>query len=206
MSFASIGTFEQLNDVWLNAFQYQKGDLFIIYISKRPNNDSNIENKVIDMDLLLLYEPARHHYLLITHLLNFICEIKRYSHRPFTRLCRNCFHDSWSEDAHEQHHQSFKDHEPALVVMPSAEKGTNRYELKNLQALWFVPLVIYFDFESSLKPVHSCPDNPSRSSTRVVRKHEACEYSLAVIDHGNSQPYFFDYDSSDQGMKKFLYQ
>ena len=82
--------------------------------------------------------------------------------------------------------------------MPSAEKGTNRYEFKNLQALWFVPLVIYFDFESFLKPVDSCPDNPSQSSTRDVQKHKACGYSLAVIEHGNSQPYFFDYDSSDQ--------
>ena len=90
--------------------------------------------------------------------------------------------------------------------MPSAEKGTNRYEFKNLQALWFVPLVTYFDFESFLKPVDSCPDNPSRSSTRVVQKHEACGYSLAVIEHGNSQPYFFDYDSSDPCMKKFLNQ
>ena len=90
--------------------------------------------------------------------------------------------------------------------MPSAEKGTNRYEFKNLQALWFLPLVIYFDFESFLKPVNSCPDKPSLSSTRVVQKHEACGYSLAVIEHGNSQPYFFDYDSSDQCMKKFLNQ
>ena len=94
--------------------------------------------------------------------------------------------------------------EPALVVMPSAEKAANRYEFKNLQALWFVPLVMYFDFESFLKPVYSCPDNPSRSSTRVVQNHEACGYSLAVIDHGNSQPYFCDYDNSDQCMKKFL--
>ena len=66
--------------------------------------------------------------------------------------------------------------------MISAEKGTNRYKFKNLQALWFVPIVIYFDFESFLKLVHSCTDNPSLSSTWVVQKHEGCGYSLAVID------------------------
>ena len=85
-----------------------------------------------------------------------------------------------------------------LAVMPLAEKGSNRYELKHIQALRFVPIVIYFDFESFLKPVHTCPDNHQRSSTRVVQKYEARGYSLAVIDHGNSHPYFFDYDSSDQ--------
>ena len=206
MSFASIGKFEQLNDVRVNVFQYHKGDLLPMYISKRPNQDNSTQTEIFDMDLLLLYEPAKHHYVLIIDLLKFICEIKGCKYRTIARLCRNCFHISWSDETHEQHIQCCKDHEPALVVMPSAEKGTNRYEFKNLQALWFVPLVIYFDFESFLKPVDSCPDNPSQSSTRVLQKHEACGYSLAVIEHENSQPYFFDYDSSDQCMKKFLNQ
>ena len=120
-------------------------------LSKRPNNDSNIKNEIFDMNLLLLYEPARHHFVLITNLLKFICKIKGYRHRSCTRLRRNCFHISWSEEAHGQHIQSCKDHEPALVVVPSAEKATNRYEIKNLQGLWFVALVIYFDFQSFLK-------------------------------------------------------
>ena len=135
LSFASLGNFEQLNDVRVSVFQYQKGDLLRTYKSKRPNNDSNIENEIFDMDLLPLYEPARHHYVLVTDLLKLICEIKGYRHRPCRRLCRNCFHISWSEEAHEQHIHSCRDHEPALVVMLSAEKSTNRYEFKNLQAL-----------------------------------------------------------------------
>ena len=205
MSFAPIGKFEQLNDVRVNVFQYHKGDLLPMYTSKRPNEDNSTQTETIDMDLLLLYKSAKHHYVLTIDLLKFICEIKGCNYRPIARLCRHCFHLSWSDETHEQQIQKHIQ-EPALVVMPSAEKGTNRYEFKNLQALWFVPLVIYFDFESFLKSVHSCPDNPSRSSTRVVQKHEACGYSLTVIEHGNSQPYFFDYDSSDQCMKKFLNQ
>ena len=70
MSFASFGNFEQLNDMRVNVFQYQKGDLLPMYLSKRPYNESNIENEIFDKDLLLLYEPARHHYVLITDFLN----------------------------------------------------------------------------------------------------------------------------------------
>ena len=64
MSFASIGKFEQLNDVRVNVFQYHKGDLLPMYISKRPNQDNSTQTEIFDMDLLLLYEPAKHHYVL----------------------------------------------------------------------------------------------------------------------------------------------
>ena len=53
----------------VSVFQYQKGDLLPMNISKRPINDSNIENEMFDMELLLVYEPAKHHYALITDLL-----------------------------------------------------------------------------------------------------------------------------------------
>ena len=70
MSLASIGIFEQLNDVCENVFHYQKGDLLPMYISKPPNNNSNTEIEIVDMDLPLLYEPSKHHYVVITDLLN----------------------------------------------------------------------------------------------------------------------------------------
>ena len=52
MSSTSIGNFEQHNDVQVKVFQYQKGDLLPMYISKRPNNDTNTEIEIFDMDLL----------------------------------------------------------------------------------------------------------------------------------------------------------
>ena len=52
MSSASIGNFEQHNDVRVKVFQYQKGDLLPINKSKRPNNETNTEIEVFDMDLL----------------------------------------------------------------------------------------------------------------------------------------------------------
>ena len=121
-------------------------------------------------------------------------------------LCRDSFPISWSDKTHEQQIHSCKDHEPALVYIPSAEKSTNLSEFKSFQALWFVPLVIYFNFESFLKHAHSCSDNPSRSSVRIVQKQEACGYSMVVVEYRNSQPYFFDYEGFDKCMEKFLNQ
>ena len=75
-------------------FQYQKGDFLPIYISEQPNIDSNTEIEIFDMDLILVYEPTKHHYVLINDFLKFIREIKGYKHRPFKHLCRNSFHIS----------------------------------------------------------------------------------------------------------------
>ena len=58
MSFASFENFEKPNDAWLNVFLHQKGDLLPMYISKRPNIE------IFGISRLLLYEPAKHHYVL----------------------------------------------------------------------------------------------------------------------------------------------
>ena len=88
-----------------------------MYISKRPNQDNSTQPEIFGMDLLLLYGPAKHHYVLIVDLLKVIWEIKGCKCRPIARLCGNRFHISWSDETHEQHIQDCKDHEPALVVI-----------------------------------------------------------------------------------------
>ena len=70
MSFRDIPKFERLNKVRVNVFLYEKGDLVPMLISKKESEDT------FSMDLLLLFEPGKHHFVLITNLLRFICEIK----------------------------------------------------------------------------------------------------------------------------------
>ena len=108
MSFRDIPEFERLNKVRVNVFLYEKGDLVPMLISKNESEDT------FSMDLLLLFEPGKHHFVLITNLLRFICEIKSYKFRTFMRLCRNCFHISYSEEANKMHQRSCKEHEPAV--------------------------------------------------------------------------------------------
>ena len=87
------------------------------------------------MDLLLLYEPGRHHFVLMKDLLRFVCEVRKQKFRSFLQLCRNCFQIHYNEIDHKTHERLCKDHEPAVVIMPTAENGCHKYEFKNFQAL-----------------------------------------------------------------------
>ena len=90
--------------------------------------------------------------------------------------------------------------------MPSAEDGSIKYKFNNYLTLSFVPVIIYFDFESFLKPVTTCNNNPNTSSSRILEKHEPSGYSLCAIEHGSSKPYFFDLNSSEKCIPKFIEQ
>ena len=198
MSFNMIPQFERLNNVQVNVFQYQKGDLIPMIVSKFESSDNFI------MDLLLLYEPGMHHFVLIKDLLRFVCEVRKQKFRSFLQLCRNCFQIQNNEIDHKTHERLCKDHEPAVVITPTAENGCHKYKFKNYQALWYAPFVVYFDFESFLNPVTTCMNNPQISSSRVLEKHEPSGYSMVAIDHESSEPFFFSLDSSENCLENFI--
>ena len=72
--------------------------------------------------------------------------------------------------------------------MPSPEK--NEYKFSKHSVTWFVPLVIYFEFESFLKPVAGCDAATDQSSTLVIEKHEPCGFALAAVDITRMNPIF----------------
>ena len=74
----------------------------------------------------------------------------------------------------------------------------------NLAATWFVPLVIFFDFESFLRPVSSCKGPSDQAFTQVKEIHEPCGFALAAIDHHSSKPIFHHVDNSPACMTIFL--
>ena len=59
---------------------------------------------------------------------------------------------------------------PAVIQMPSPNQSM--YKFSKLSATWFVPLVIYFDFESFLRPVASCAGPSNTANTRAIERHE----------------------------------
>ncbi|ELU01221.1 hypothetical protein CAPTEDRAFT_109368, partial [Capitella teleta] len=58
--------------------------------------------------------------------------------------------------------------DPDNIVMP--EKGAS-IQFKNYQREMKVPFVVYADFESILKPIHTCEPNPEESFTNIYQKH-----------------------------------
>ena len=87
--------------------------------------------------------------------------------------------------------------------MPTAENGCHKYKFKNFQALWYAPIVIYFDFESFLNHVTTCMNNLQISSSRVLEKHEPSGYSMVAFDHKSSEPFFLSPDSSENCFENF---
>ena len=195
MGLEDINQFENLNEVRINVFGYDGRDLFPLRVSKFVSN--------FTMDLLLLYEADCYHYVLITNLVKVVCQLRNTKFRFAFHICRNCF---WlCEEGLAKltaHMETCCENAPAVVRLPAP--GKNLYKFKNLAATWFVPLVIYFDFESFLYPVARCTPHGNNSYTRVIEKHELCGFSLAVIDHYSTKPIFFHVDSSEDCITKFV--
>ena len=77
MGFEDILEIEKLNDVQVNVFGYQNGQLLPLKIS---SNESEFV-----MDLFLLYDNDHHHYVLITHLVKVVCYVR--SKQIYKPLC-----------------------------------------------------------------------------------------------------------------------
>ena len=125
----------------------------------------------------------------IKDLLRFVCEVRKQNFRSFLQLCRNCFQNYYNEIDRKKHERTCKDHEPAIRIMPKAEIGCHKYNIKNFQALWYAHIVIYFDFESFLFHVTTCINNPQCFSYRVLEKHKPSGYSMVAIDHVSSESF-----------------
>ena len=173
MGFNDIDKFETLNDVQVNVFGFEKRDLFPMRVSKRTTSQ-------LSLDMLLLYENEKHHYVLIKDLCRLFCFIKNIKFRSPLHLCRNCLYLCHKDV------EQFKDHvevcgnnPPAVIRMPKPDN--NLYKFTNWSATWFAPVVIYFDFESFLKPVASCAPSEERASSRPIEVHEPCSFALTVI-------------------------
>ena len=86
--------------------------------------------------------------------------------------------------------------------MPGDDKNSFRFKI--FKARWFAPFTIYFDFESFLMPVSSCPANPGASSTEVIEQHITSGLALTLIEDGFSTPKEFVIDSSKNCVTNFI--
>ena len=86
--------------------------------------------------------------------------------------------------------------------MPS--EYSNIYIFNKWSALWFAPLVIYFDFESFLRPVSACSLRGNVSSSSTIEIHELCGFALTVVQHNKPKPKYTHIDSSKNCMAFFV--
>ena len=194
MGLEDINQFENLNEVRINVFGYDGRDLFQLRVSKFVSN--------FTMDLLLLYEADCYHYVWITNLVKVVCQLRipNFALRfIFAGIVSGCVKKALQSLPH-----IWKPAVKMRRLLFDYQLREKIYIFKNLAATWFVPLVIYFDFESFLCPVAGCTPHGNNSYTRVIEKHEPCGFSLALIDHYSTKPIFFHVDSSEDRITKFV--
>ena len=122
MGFEQMKLFETLNDVTINVFGYNKGQLY-------PLRVSSFES-VFVLDILLIYDADIYHYILITDLVKVVCRVRDLKFRFGYRICRNCF---WlCRDGLKNYNIHIENcylNTPAVIQMPSPDEIEYRFSI-----------------------------------------------------------------------------
>ncbi|PFX11590.1 hypothetical protein AWC38_SpisGene24613 [Stylophora pistillata] len=174
MEVKNIHRFEKLNPVIsVNVLSYE-GSLV-------PLRVSNVESSKIHIDLLLIAEGEKKHYCLIKSMSRLVSsQLSTEGHKKF--ICRRCLNYFGSQELLDEHTELCREHEAVREKMPPS--GTSLF-FKNHHKKIDLPFVIYADFESMIKPLHSVQPNPKECYTEKKQKHipvSFCYYVKCSFD------------------------
>ena len=102
-------------------------------------------------------------------------------------FCMRCLNPFNNQKALDKHEEYCSNHEAVKIIMP--KKGT-MLRFENYHRGERVPFVIYADFESCIKSIHTCDPNPENSYTKQYQKHEPISfyYYIKSLDNEVSLP------------------
>ena len=154
---------EAKNNICINAFGYENGLVFPVFVSDDKFEDS--------MDLLLLIDDDKSHYVYIKDFDRFMFhKTKNKNKKWFCRSCLQCFS---SKNVLTEHK------EDCLIIngkqSVKLEKGTIEFE--NYFKQIPVPFKIYADFECNLRGVESYEG----SYTKKYQDHIPCSFAYKVV-------------------------
>jgi hypothetical protein len=154
----------------------------------------------MNIDLLYFGNKDDNHYCWIknlSRLLNDQLEINR-SKKYFCRRCLN--YSARTEDALKKHQNVCFSNEPCVPNMPD----DNVLKFKNIQRMLRHPYVIYSDFESILKPIHTCEPNPESSYTHKTQFHVPCGHGLYIKSAYNNIDNPLEIYRGEESDKRFI--
>ena len=161
---------EKQNSIKINVFGYEEKQPYLIHISKETFEDQ--------INLLLITEDEKKHYILINDFDKFIYNQSRHKERKhFCMYCLQCFS---SESILEKHTDN------CLIIngkqainMP--KEGENILKFYNHNKQLLVPFTIYADFEAITKKVQGCRPNDNKSYAKAYQTHEDCGCGYKVV-------------------------
>ena len=92
-------------------------------------------------------------------------------------FCLRCLNPFWCQESLNKHQEYCNEYEGVKIELP--EKGT-MLKFKNYYKSEKVPFIVYADFESYIKPLHSCEPNPESSYTKQYQKHEPSSFCYCI--------------------------
>ena len=142
------------------------------------------------MDLLLLTDGSKYHYVLISDLQKLVEYVRLKVHQFQSEICRKYFHTFASLETLRRHEKLCYRDENVVITM--LKPGKDDQMFKNLTARWYIPRVIYFDLESLLLPLYGPQPDRQKSSMQTIEIHQPCGYALVVIKFGKKDLFKFE--------------
>ena len=169
VSIKQIPKIEEQNNISINVIGYENKQRFPLFVSKKVFETT--------LDLLLIMEDEKQHYVWIKDFNRFMYNQSKHQHRKhFCRYCLQCF--SSEEILHKHTPNCIIINGKQAIEMP--KKGSS-VKFNNFHKQLPVPFVIYADFEAITQKIDSCQPNDEKSYTERYQKHIDCGYSYKLV-------------------------
>ncbi|XP_022802285.1 uncharacterized protein LOC111339828 [Stylophora pistillata] len=208
MEVTKIHRFEKLNpSLSINVYMYEGG--------LKPLRVSKVESSKIHIDLLLITDHCldsegdegekseKKHYCLIKSLSRLVSsDLSKDGHKKF--ICKRCLNYFGYQKLLDVHSELCRDHEAVREKKP--KEGTF-LSFKNNYKKMDMPLVIYADFESIIKPLHTVQPNPEECYTEKKQKHipvSFCYFVKCSFDDKHSKLVEYTAKSEDEDVAQIF--
>ena len=120
----------------------------------------------------MIKEEGVNHYCLVKNLSRLLSsQVSKHKEKHY--FCMRCLNAFWTHKSLNKHQEYCGKQEAVKINMP--EEGT-MLKFKNYHRGEKVSFVIYADFESCIKSIHTCNLNPESSYTKQYQKHEPISF------------------------------
>ena len=163
------------------------------------NITTSVKKQVI---LLMITDGKKRHYLAVTNL-SALLQRNSSNHRGHF-YCLNCFSSYTAKNKLKEHEEICNNHDSCNVEMPNWVEKTLKSNPgeKSLKA----PFAIYLDLECLLKKEQPCQNNPKKSYTEKIARHEPSGWAMftrcSFDKKENKRNYFRGKDCIEKLCKK----
>ena len=188
VSLKDITKFEKQNPtISVTVFRYERKSVYPLRSSDCADRDHKI--------IFLLIEGGVKHYCLVKSLSRLL-DSQTSNGKRKEHFCLRCLNPFGCQESLNKHQEYCSEYEAVKIEMP--EKGT-MLKFKNYNKSEKVPFIVYANFESYIKPLHSCNPNPESSYTKQYQKHEPSSfcYSIKCFDDEVYEPKLLSYTGED---------